>query len=363
MSKKMMNRKRIGIDARELTRNNLGSLGFILLEVMKYLGEYDLFLYSDINVPSEYVPENAKVISRGKEYTGGLDLYRFQYWMKKKMKVDKIDVYFQINHFSVVHTRGIKQIVVVHDLYLLDGIEKHSVKQKAIYWISLLGTMLNADTIFTVSDFSKKRLEHHYWKSPKIEVNYNGIDEPLEIENLNSFACVDGPFCLMLGRVNYYKRTMRIVELFDKYLLNSGYKLVIAGQAKSQDVVEQMNAITARNDNIIWLNYVDNNTKEWLLRNCSLFIYASRYDGFGIPPLEAGIRKKKSIISDIDVLKEVTKGKGNYVDFDAGDEIVTEAIVHAIKSEDSAQIQDMYDVAKSYTWKKYADKVIDAIER
>ena len=356
-------KKKIAIDARELSQKNLTSLGYILLELINRLTDYELLLLSDVEIPSKYVSNNSRVVTRDIKYTGGIDLYKYQSWMKKVMKNEKVDCYFQINHFSVVRTKGIKQIVVVHDLYHLEGIEKHSIKQILVYWISLLGTMVNADKIFTVSEFTKKRLEHFFWKTPKIEVNYNGVDRPQIIPDLDSYACIDGPFCLMLGRVNYYKGTMRAVELFDKYLSKQGYRLVIAGQAKSESVIAQMNEITQRNKNIIWLNYVDDNTKEWLFQNCSLFVYASRYDGFGIPPLEAAIRRKRSIINSIEVLKEVTKGRGNYVDFMADDQSVVDAIVQAFKSEDSRQIEDMYEIAINYTWDKFTDKLIKVIEQ
>lgn len=353
---------KVAIDAKFFAKKNIGSLGYSLIELINNLQDYDLLFLSDKEIPTQYIPNNAKVIVRGEGYTGGSDLYRYQKWMKKVMEDENVDCYYQINHFSVVPTKGIKQIVIVHDLYTLDNIEKHTVKQKIVYRVSLFLTMLNADRIFTVSEFTKRRLEHHLWKSKKIEVNYDGVNEPPEIPNLDQYACVEGPFCLMLGRVNYFKGTMRIVELFDKYLSDSGYKLVLAGEAKTDDVANQMRAITDRNRNIIWLNYVDDNTKEWLFRNCALFIYAANYDGFGVPPLEAAIRKKKALISDIEILREVTKGKGNYVNFKDDDQIVVGKIREALSTKNSDQIDELYEVARSYTWKKFADKIIREIE-
>lgn len=356
-------KKKIAIDAMILAKKNIGSLGYSLLELIRNLHDYDLLFLSDIDIPAMYVPENARVITRGEKYTGGTDLFKYQKWMAGVMEKEHVDCYYQINHFSVVPTKGIKQIVVVHDLYTLEGIEKKTLKQKTVYWNSLLLTMRNADRIFVVSEFTKKRLQHFLWKSKKVIVNYDGVNEPPVIPNLESFACVDSPFCLMLGRVNYFKGTLRIVELFDKYLRDSGYKLVLAGEAKIESVANQVKAITEKNKNIIWLNYVDDNTKEWLLRNCALFIYAANYDGFGVPPLEAAIRKKKSIISDIEILREVTKGKADYVNFNDEDQIVVGRIREALHKEDSVQIEEMYEVAKSYTWEKFADKIIGEIEK
>ena len=362
MADEMNRKKRIAVDARELTKQNLNSLGYILLIVLRYLSGYEVFLYSDVKVPQKYVPPNAKVISREKEYTGGTDLYKFQYWMKLKMKEDDIDILFQINHFSVIPTKNIKQIVVIHDLYPLESIEKQDLKSRLTYRISLFLTMLFADRLFTVSNFTKKRLEHFYWKSEKVKVNYNGIDEPLTLDDPESYRCVNGPFFLMLGRVNYWKGTLRVAELYDRYFRGSDYKLVIAGQAASPEIKSKLYRYISNNQNIIWLDYVTNETKEWLLQNCSLFIYSSRYDGFGLPPLEAAIRKKKVLINDIEVLREVSKNRGHYVDFYSDDLKVTEAIQQEMTDDGAEQINGMYEVAKSYTWDRYGETIVREIE-
>lgn len=362
MNSIMKRKLKVAIDAKELSKKNLGSLGYSLLELLERLDKYDLVLLSDIDIPNEYVPLNAEVVIRNKTYTGGTDLLKYQRWMKSEMVKRTVDCYYQINHFSVIRTKKIKQIVVVHDLYSLENIEHHSFSQKLTYRMALLGTMLFSDKIFTVSKFTKDRLEYFFWKSKKIEVNYNGVNAPVLYNNLDSYKCVDGPFLLMVGRVNYYKGTMRVVDLFNKYFSDSGYKLVLAGQAGSDDVIAKMNAYQRSNSNIIWLNYVDDVTKEWLLNNCTMLIYASRYDGFGLPPLEAAIRKKKALINDIEVLREISKNKGLYVDYSGEDEDVVSAIKSAIASENGAHIDAMYLTVKSYTWDKFASKIIREIE-
>ena len=362
MDNEMNRKKRIAIDARELTKENLNSLGYILLIVLKYLSGYEVFLYSDIGIPQKYIPPKAKVISREQKYTGGTDLYKFQYWMKQRMKEDGIDILFQINHFSVIPTKKIKQIVVIHDLYPLETIEKQNFKSRLVYRFSLFVTMLFADKIFTVSNFTKTRLEHFFWKSKKVQVNYNGIDDPIKLDDPEEYHCVNGPFFLMLGRVNYWKGTLRVVELYEKYFRGSDYKLVIAGQAGSSEIKTDLQHYISINQNIIWMDYVTNETKEWLLQNCSLFIYSSRYDGFGLPPLEAAIRKKKVLINDIEVLREVSRNCGHYVDFYSDDFKVTKAINQEIMDDNVECINKMYEVAKSYTWDRYGATILREIE-
>lgn len=348
----------VGVDCRELTRKNIGSLGFILLYLLSDLKEYRLILLSDVELKAEYIPSNAVAINRGMECTGGGDLVKYQMWMKKKLRENKADVMFQINHYALIPIKGIKQITVVHDLYPIEGFEKTSVLYKLMYRLSLAATMINSDIIFTVSEFSKNRLEKFFWKSKKIRVNYNGIDEPQK--EIGALPVEKGYF-LMLGRVCYWKRTIEFAELFSKYLSPKGYRLVIAGMCDSEEIASRMRQITDTDENVDWLNYVSNEVREALMQNAAMFVYPTRYDGFGLPPLELAKRKIPVIMSDIPVLREVTQNKGVYIDFDEDDAKIANEVINAYENYSDDVIEAMYNVAQSYTWKSNISKVKECI--
>lgn len=355
-----MGKMKVAIDCRELTREHLGSFCSTLLKTMEGLSNYQLVLISDTEIPACYVPEGAICISRGKRCNGGADLVLYQLWMKKAIYAQGAQISFQINHFSLVPMRDVAQITVVHDLYPLEKIERIPLSYTIPYRLFLFATMVNSKKILTVSEFSKKRLEHFFWKSNKIEVNLNGVDTPLTLDSYES--PIDGPYILMLGRVCYWKRTLRVAELYDQYLSNSGYKLVIAGQGESDEVVQKIKTYTEKNPNIIWMNYVDNDVRERLMRNTSLLVYASRYDGFGLPPLELALRRRKVLMSDIEVLREVSQDKGEYVDFDGPDEVIVNKIKEVLEKENPRQIEQMYQVAKSYTWDRNIKTICKCVQ-
>lgn len=355
----MKDRIAVGIDCRELTRRNIGSLGFILLFLLSELKEYSLILLSDVELKEEYVPSNAVAINRGKECTGGFDLLKYQLWMKKKLRENNADVLFQINHYALVSTKGIKQITVVHDLYPIEGFEKGNAVYKLIYKISLAATMINSNVIFTVSEFSKNRLEKFFWKSKKIHVNYNGVDDP---QNEVGDLPVEKGYFLMLGRVCYWKRTVEFAQLFSKFLSPKGYRLVIAGMCDSEKIESRLRRITDADCNIIWLNYVSNEVREVLMRNASMFIYPTRYDGFGLPPLELAKRRIPVIMSDIPVLREVTKNKGVYIDFDDDETKIANEIIEAYENYSDDMLEALHDVAQSYTWESNISKVKECID-
>lgn len=351
----------VAVDAKELAKKNIGSLGMILLELIpRLLPKFDVLLLSDIDIPTHYVPDGVQTVIRKVPYCGGADLLKYQYWMKKICEKNKVDWFYQINHFSLFKMKGIKQIVVIHDLYPLEKIEHKTLSSKMTYWISLFFTMVNADVIFTVSEFTKNRLSHFFWKSKKVQVNYNGIAPVQKAESEN---VVDGEFFLMLGRVSYWKGTLRVAEFFSKYFANSKYKLIIAGQAQNEEDAQKMKSISSSCHNIVWLDYVNDSTRDWLLQNAELFLYASRYDGFGLPPLEAAKVKTKVLMNDIPVLREVTLNKGNYVNFYGKDDILYKSICTMIEDDSQEKIDEMYTVATGYTWDAYANQIKDTMER
>lgn len=342
----------VGIDAKELTKPKLESLGHILNSLLRYLSEYQIILFSDISVPNKYMTQKVKNIVRGMEYKHGADLVKYQLWMSRQAKKYEVNVLFQINHFTLFPIHEVKRITVVHDLYPLEKVEQHSLSLKLKYRLCLFLTMVNSSVIFTVSEFSKSRLEHFFWKSNKIKVNYNGIDQPMT----EAAQCpISSNYILMLGRVCYWKGTLRVAELYQKYLSNSGYKLVIAGKADNEKSAEELREICSKCNNVIWLDYVSNEVREALMQNCSLFLYASRYDGFGLPPIELALRGKKVLMQNTEVLQEVTRGQGAYVDFYGDDATVVQCIRGALENEDSQQIKRLRKIAQGYTWQKNTD--------
>lgn len=90
----MWKKKLIAIDVKEIAKPKIESLGLILLEIISKLNEYNLLLLSDVAIPKRFVPSNAKVVIRNIPYSGGSDLIKYQYWMKKQCEKNKAEWLF-----------------------------------------------------------------------------------------------------------------------------------------------------------------------------------------------------------------------------------------------------------------------------
>ena len=69
-----MKRMTVAVDAKELAKRNIGSLGMILLELIpRLLPQFDVLLLSDIDIPTRYVPDGVQTAIRNIPYSGGSD--------------------------------------------------------------------------------------------------------------------------------------------------------------------------------------------------------------------------------------------------------------------------------------------------
>jgi glycosyltransferase involved in cell wall biosynthesis len=59
--------------------------------------------------------------------------------------------------------------------------------------------------------------------------------------------------------------------------------------------------------------YVDDARLRTLLTGAAALVYPSRYEGFGLPPLEAWACGTPAIVGDTPALRESTQGRGTYV--------------------------------------------------
>jgi glycosyltransferase involved in cell wall biosynthesis len=88
--------------------------------------------------------------------------------------------------------------------------------------------------------------------------------------------------------------------------------------------VEQPSDATIRT-----LGYVPENDLRALMTGAAAFVYPSRYEGFGLPPLEAMACGTPPIVTDLPVLRESTHGRATYVaagDVDAWSRAIMDAV-------------------------------------
>ena len=158
----------------------------------------------------------------------------------------------------------------------------------------------NCDKIITVSHFTKKKLISLYNVDPnKIHVIYNGRSWMEDINNINNITLDDNikrllnqywPILLFVGRIDDPRKGLDILIhsiniLVNKFNLDN-LKLIIVGKGdktKLYNIANQLGVI----NNLYFYGYASLPILKSLYQVSDIFIYPSRFEGFGLTLIEA----------------------------------------------------------------------------
>jgi glycosyltransferase involved in cell wall biosynthesis len=122
----------------------------------------------------------------------------------------------------------------------------------------------------------------------------------------------DGPLIGNIGRMHPQKAPDFLLEVASRL---PEVTFVLAGEGPM--MTEVANAVRARGLNVILPGRLEGANVTWLLRSLDLFLFPSRYEGFGRTLLEALSQGVRVIAHDIAVTREVLASHGDFLPLDA----------------------------------------------
>ncbi|HET9850437.1 MAG TPA: glycosyltransferase family 1 protein [Candidatus Saccharimonadales bacterium] len=156
-----------------------------------------------------------------------------------------------------------------------------------------------------------------------------------------------------------HKNNEFAVKGFAKYkkLSGSNVDLVISSTFSEQSQQELMKIYP----DVIFSGNVSDEELEWLYEHAQAVLFASKYEGLGIPILDAVFNNKPVIASSIPVFKEMTD-KFYFFNPNREDELVS-AIHNGLAKKDFAERQKDYSaILNKYSWQNTANEFIGAIK-
>ena len=207
-----------------------------------------------------------------------------------------------------------RTICTIHDMIPFHIPEKYGYfRGKYIQSISVLSARLSTKVI-TVSEFSKIDIVNLTGISAdKISVVYNFMNAKLSLNNPSL------PFFITVCTIEPGKNIELMLDGFTTFLernsQNMEYKYYLIGKPGwNYEAIYQYVKNLSSSQNIFFLGYLDENRKEEYIKNCTALLYLSKYEGFGIPILEAMYQGKPSIVSGSSALPEVVGKTGVILD-------------------------------------------------
>lgn len=207
-------------------------------------------------------------------------------------------------------------VSTIHDICCWDCPETMNGMSKWYFRISHKIALFKCKRIITISNFSRQRIVNrlHYDES-KIWLIYCGIDNKFlnyqkdkeKTEIVKTKYRVPDNYILSLSTLEPRKNLDFLIKAYSE-LVKEGkisIPLVLAGRVgwKMEQLINSIDESVK--DNIIFTGFVDDEDLPYLYSNANLFVFPSKYEGFGIPPLEAAACGAMVLSSDSTSLPEV----------------------------------------------------------
>jgi glycosyltransferase involved in cell wall biosynthesis len=369
----------IAVNARLLLQDKLEGIGRFTNETLKIITrnhpEHQFIFIFDRPFSPEFIySKNVIPVVRFPPARHPVLWYIFFEWsVPGILKKYKADLFLSPDGWLSLRTK-VKSLPVIHDLnffHLPEFIPWH-IRMYYSYFFPRFAK--KAIRIATVSQYSKSDISKRFNFDPgKIDVVYNGTNgnfKPLANEEQEKFredfsrGC---PYFLFIGLIHPRKNLTSLIRAFYgfKQSVNSNVKLIVVGSRKwwTPDMQEALDSSYFKDD-IIFTGRVKDADLRKILASALALVYASHFEGFGIPILEAMYCDIPVITSAVSSLPEVGKDAVLYVDPTSVDSI-TQAMMAMfcdvnLRKEliGRARIQ-----RESFTWEKTADLLWKSMEK
>jgi glycosyltransferase involved in cell wall biosynthesis len=286
---------RLGFDVTSLLdrRTGVGAFASEVLARVARRSDIDVVAYSASwrgrNRLDGLVPSGVTVATRPMAAQPLRQLWQRADWPPITWWTGSVDVVHGPN-FVVPPAKGAAALVTVHDLTFVRFPELCT--NDTLQYPALIRRALRRGAhVHAVSEFVAGEVMDVFGVDPdRLHVVPNGVDPVAAGDPAAGRRIAGGDrYVLALGTIEPRKDFPLLVDAFEIVAADDpDVRLVIAGQdGWGTDALDTTVGRARHRDRVIRTGWVDDRARADLLAGASVFAYPSRYEGFGLPPLEA----------------------------------------------------------------------------
>ncbi len=320
---------RIAVNTRLLLKGKLEGIGWFtyqtLERIVRWHPEHDFIFFFDRPYDPSFVfaPNVTPVVVAPQARHPILFYLWFEWSIPYMLRKYKADLFLSPDGYTSLSTK-VPTCLVIHDL-AFEHYPEHFVMSHRLYWRHYSPLFARkAKEIVTVSNFSKDDISTRYGIDPAhITVAHNGAHgeyRPLTWDEREAAKqkYADGKeYFVFAGALHPRKNIVGLLKAFIafKKRQRSNMKLVIVGRmAWKYEEVQEMQATMPFKDDVNWVGYMNVDELSRVIGGAYAMVYASLFEGFGIPILEALKCNVPAIVSNTSSMPEVAGDAGLLVD-------------------------------------------------
>jgi glycosyltransferase involved in cell wall biosynthesis len=242
------------------------------------------------------------------------------YW-SSQLRKDRLDI-FEAFHLPLVKAPDCPTILTIHDLRPLRA--DAPLLTRAIATPVMHRAFSSADHVVAVSNAVAAEIQSFH-PSTSVSTIYNGVNPAnFASQSAEVIASVRGRYALpekyvlAIGHIEARKNLPLLIDAI-ALLRSRGLErhLAMVGNAGgAQGAIRTHIAALNLEDFVTIIEHADDAAVRALYAGCDLVAFPSRYEGFGIPILEAMAAGKPMVLADTPVFRELTLGQSLYFPVD-----------------------------------------------
>lgn len=281
----------------------------------------------------EFEQQNMKIIKYGKKTSKNFGIFLYYRFLQKCINEVKPDIFWAPNTLLPINLKNPygKVMITIHDVFPITMPEHYGFVYPFYFRYGLRKAIHLSDILLYNSLETKKDTEKYFANAAK-QTNFISY---IIINRLEPAVTKDKGYFLYLGNLEQRKGTDLLIKAYVRYREAGGdRKLYLAGKVREEKIQNLLDRAQREVEGIHYLGYVEEERKLALYSECSCFVFPSRAEGFGIPPVEVMNFGKPIITSNLSIFDEILEKSVNYFD---------------IHCEEAGQVSNLYDSLLQYT--------------